>query len=180
MFTGNIDDNVLFTNKWIEVREKNGYVYSHAPWSKGIGVAILAYRENAFRIREYLGRYEVTPCHMKEAKLCSITGGYDNSDKFSIEECVLNELMEEGGFIAPKEALIHLGTVFPSKGSDTLQVLFAVNLDSPGVKSCDPTGDGTTFERGAYCKWVTEDDLVDASDPLNHAMIMRLNKYLRN
>jgi hypothetical protein len=59
-----------------------------------------------------------------------MTGGYDNADRFSLVGCALNELREEGGYIAPLDAVINLGTVNPSKSSDTVIHLYAVNLDT--------------------------------------------------
>lgn len=181
--TGNQEssDEVLYTSRWNEIRLKDGwYEYVHSPWSKGIGVAVLAYRKSPKTGNtEYLGRYELTPSHSDEIKLCSITGGYDNSDEFTILGCALNELEEEGGYKAPTKAVTPLGTVYPSKGSDTVQHLFAVDIDYPGVESVEPVGDGTRGEEGSYVKWVDELDLVGSEDPLNHAMLMRLQAVNR-
>lgn len=174
-------DEILFSTKWLEVRRRNGwFLYTHAPWTKGIGVAVLAYRqaEGGSGEIEYVGRYEVTPSHCDVAKLCSITGGYDNSHKYSIAECALNELREEGGWDAPLSAVTELGIVHSSKSSDTVMHLFAVNLDADDVKPCEATGDGTGGEHGSYAMWVTEDELIEATDSLNHTMILRLHQEL--
>lgn len=174
----NSKDKVLYSSRWNEVRLKDDwYEYTHAPWMRGIGVAVLAYRkgENGY---EYLGRYETTPCHSPAPKLCSITGGYDNYDKFSIVDCALNELKEEGGYIAPLEAVIPLGTVYPSKGSDTVQHLFAVDIDHSGVTKTDPTGDGTRGEHGSFAKWESRLQILFCGDPLNATMLARLEQIL--
>jgi hypothetical protein len=178
----NSKDEVLFTNKWTEVRKKDGWhVYSHARWINGIAVAVLGFRRlhSGKDYFEYLGRFENIPTHSPEPILCSITGGYDNGHKYSLVECALNELREEGGYDAPIEAVMNLGQVFPSKSSDTIQHIYAVDLDHPGVKPCDATTDGTRGEFGSYAKWVSEDDIIYSSDPLNHTMLLRLQRALR-
>lgn len=185
-----MEDRVLYSSKWNEVRLKDGwYEYTHAPWMNGTGVAVLAFRkkrivaqdgrEVQLKSLEYLGRYEITPCHSPEPKLCAITGGYDNADKYTIVGCALNELREEGGYDAPSEAVIPLGTVYPSKGSDTVQHLFAVDLDHEGVIKVEATGDGTKGEEDSYTKWVSRLDIISSLDPLNATMLARLEEWFR-
>jgi hypothetical protein len=164
------------------VKRKDGWhVYSHAKWINGIAVAILGFRRihSGKDYFQYLGRYENIPTRSSEPILCSITGGYDNGHKYSLLQCALNELREEGGYDAPDEAVMDLGQVFPSKSSDTIQHLFAVDLDHSGVTMCHATTDGTRGEFGSYAKWISEDDMVDSSDPLNHTMMLRLQRALR-
>ena len=164
----------LFASKWVEVRKVGYYSYSHAPWSNGVGVAVLPFRINEGGFYSFLGRFEITPSHGPDTKLVSITGGYDNADEYTIEECMLNELREEGGYDAPSDAVISLGYLRPSKGSDTLQYIFAVNLDHPDAKTCEATSDGTEGEQGSYCEWVSLNDLLESSDPLLHSMYLRM------
>lgn len=114
-----------------------------------------------------------------EPKLCTITGGYDNADKYTIVGCALNELREEGGYDAPSEAVIPLGTVYPSKGSDTVQHLFAVDLYHEGVIKVEATGDGTKGEKGSYTKWVSRLDIISSLDPLNATMLVRLEEWFK-
>lgn len=176
---------VLYDNRWCQVIEKDTavggkWIYSHHPWCNGEGVVILPYRtikvgDRITRIG-FLGRYDVVPCHSDETELCSITGGYDNSDKFTIEQCALNELAEEGGFIGKAEDLISLGSVRPSKASDTRMYLFAIDVDK--CQPCEATGDGSLGEVGAYCDWIDESQLIDSKDPLLHATYLRFLKTL--
>ncbi|MCC3687448.1 NUDIX domain-containing protein [Bacillus cereus] len=172
----------LFKNKWNTVVEKemdNGcrYVYNKAEWCNSQGVAILPFRNVVvnnwgFTEREYLGRFEVCPAHSEEIELCSITGGMDKEGEAPVVTA-WRELIEEGGYKVPVENIIYLGTVRPSKASDTTTHLFAVDLGD-GFEEVEAVGDGTIGEEGAYCDWITGKQLVDAKDPLLHAMVMRL------
>lgn len=169
----------LFENKWVTVlekeTEKNGnYTYTHKPWCNGVAVAILPYKQKSVDDISILGRFEICPAHSDDTELCSITGGFDNKEIFTIYECVLNELMEEGGYKAEVEHLINLGTVRPSKSSDTLMYLFAINIDQEGIEECEATTDGTVGEIGAYCKWVDIEDAIECKDPLVSTMIIRM------
>lgn len=165
--------DVLFRNKWVEVREKvtekGSYTYSHSIWCNGEGVAILPFKiENGQLF--ILGRYEVCPCHSDEFELCSITGGMDKEGE-SPAFTAKRELLEEGGYNVPLHKFVYLGTVKPSKQSDTIQHLFVVDIT--GKEQGEIVGDGTFGEEGAYVKWITASELTNAEDPLLHTMFMR-------
>lgn len=175
-----MEDKVLYSSHWHEIRLKDGwYEYTHSPWMNGVGVAVLAYKKGEGDEIHYLGRYEVTPCHSPEPKLCAITGGYDNADKFTILGCALNELVEEGGYDAPTEAVIPLGQMHHHKGSDTIIHMFAVDLGHEGVRKVEATGDGTRGEEGSYVKWVSRTEILCCTDPLNVTMLARLEEVMR-
>lgn len=165
--------NILFKNKWVEVHEKvtekGRYVYSHSVWCGGQGVAVLPFKIEDGQLY-LLGRYEICPAHSNTFELCSITGGMDvegESPVFTAKR----ELLEEGGFKAKMEKFIYLGEVKPSKQSDTTQHLFVV--DVTGLEQGEIVGDGTFGEDGAYCDWITPEQLSDAKDPLLHVMFVR-------
>lgn len=171
----------LFENKWVSIKEKvfdrdgheGRYVYTSKPWCNSTAVAILPYRAKHGEM-SILGRFEICPAHSNEIELCSITGGYDNSNKFSLEQCILNELLEEGGYIGREEDLEYLGFVRPSKSSDTTMHLYAIDLDK-----CErgiATTDGTIGEIGAYCQLVSVEEGIMCKDPLISTMILRLIK----
>lgn len=168
----------LLNNKWLSVVEKtldNGskYVYSKSIWCNGEGVAILPYRrKNEEHQLQFLGRFEVCPAHSDEIELCSITGGMDCEGESPVFTAV-RELKEEAGIIVTLEQMLYLGTVRPSKSSDTVTHLFAVDLDT-GYMQEEAIGDGTLGEVGAYCEWVNTVDVMSAKDPLLHAIMMRL------
>lgn len=174
---------VLGGGTWIEVRKANGwYEYMHSLRSDGRGVAILPFRWNPVlkhslgHVYQFLARYEVTLSHGSDIQMCSITGMVDKSDK-TIEQIVLEELKEEGGYLATDPSvLINLGTVRPNKGSDGIQYLFAINIDDPSVMPCVAEGDGTFGEVGAYCDWISLDQLSSCKDPLMHAMFLRFTQ----
>lgn len=175
----------LFKNKWVTVVEKtldNGskYVYSKADWCSSEGVAILPYRARAinedwgYYKPEFLGRFEICPAHSDDIELCSITGGMDKEGE-SPAFTAKRELIEEGGYDVPVENFVYLGTVRPSKASDTTTHLFAVDLDK-GANEVEATGDGTLGEEGAYCDWVSLEEATDCKDPLVHTILMRAIK----
>lgn len=180
--------STLFSNKWQSIKHKqldNGseYVYSSSPWCGGEGVAVLPYRRKLinkpwnYYENEYLGRFEICPAHSDDVELCSITGGMDKDGESPVFTAV-RELIEEGGYDVPVENMIYLGTVRPSKSSDTTTHLFAVDLDL-GAKEVEAIGDGTLGEEGAYCSWITGEQLINAKDPLLQSMYLRLSKQTK-
>ena len=130
-------------------------------------------RKNSSGVIEYLGRFETCPPHGNELKLCSITGGYDNADKFSLKQCAINELYEEAGYQVSPKYLIDLGTVYESKSSDTVIHMFAIDMDLADVKKVEAIGDGTKGEEGAYCDWISKYDAITCNDPLLITMVTR-------
>lgn len=187
-----VKDETLFENKWMTVKQKtmsNGakWVYSSAPWSGSVGVAVLPYKvvpvfdlemNHVSYDMAFLGRFDVIPCHSDEIELNSITGGYDNSDKYSLAECALNELAEEGGFKAEERHLIYLGSIRPNKSSDYITHLFAIDVELEDVEKCEAISDGSLGEQGAYSDWVYEEDIVDSKDPILHALMLRLVHHI--
>jgi hypothetical protein len=172
----------LFENKWINVIEKttenNGkYIYSAHPWCNSIGVAVLGYM-NIFHVLHVLGRYEICPAHSDEVELCALTGGYDNSNKYTVVQCALNELREEGGYIVTEDQMIYLGSVKPSKSSDLIIDLFAVDLNN--IKRQNAESDGTLGEVGSYCNWISGKEAIKSKDPLLSVMIGRLKLKLED
>jgi 8-oxo-dGTP pyrophosphatase MutT (NUDIX family) len=191
-----LDREVLFDTKWLQVKKailgdeegnKVGeYIYQHAPWTKGQGVAILAYRDvelqeedfppgdfpgHGIFVREFLGRYELCPAHSTEYELCSTTGGMDVEGESPITTAI-RELEEEAGFTTLPEHVIELGTVRQSKSSDGTTHLFAVDIQH--CREVEATGDGTVGETGSYMDWVSEEKATFCKDPLVSTMIQRL------
>jgi len=173
----------LFSNEWISVVEKttdNGgkYVYSQSIWCNCEGIAILPYRFTANSRLEFLGRFEICPAHSDELELCSITGGMDKESESPVFTA-RRELIEESGYVVDNKNLVYLGTVRPSKSSDTTTHLFTVRLDKDFIKT-DAVGDGTLGEEGSFCKWVSFDEITKAKDPLLHTIICRTNEMIFN
>lgn len=171
---------------WLALYEKDGYVFSHSPKWKGVAVAIIPFRKKPIQgwypgmyELEFLGRHEARPCHGGEHYLSSITGAYDNSGKFTLEECVLNELAEEAGYVGKVEDLIPLGTVNGSKSSDGIDHLFAIEIkeDTP---TCEADGDGSAFEQNCWNEWVDFETAIQAQDMIFVTLVSRLKYKLRH
>jgi 8-oxo-dGTP pyrophosphatase MutT (NUDIX family) len=160
----------LYADKWLELRQtEDGYTYSHDGAGAGDGqkVAVLVlHPENGM----VLGRYEYTPCHKPGIKLCSITGGVQNNDPLTT---AIHELDEEAGIKTTPDLLVSLGTVWPSKSSDTVCHLFALMWN--GEINENPAGDGSEGEKGAQVKWVHPLDAMACDDPLMPTLMSRVH-----
>jgi len=154
----------LFHNKWLSLKEVDGYVYSHETRCNGKIIAVLGYKDD-----KILGRFERTPAHSDDIELCSLTGGVDDGDK--PDETAIRELYEEAGITKEIKDLEPLGTVRPSKSSDTVVYLYAVNCEDVDIKKTD--GDGSDGEKGSYCKWIDRSEVIECKDPLLHTMLLR-------
>ncbi len=153
-------------NKWIELRHRSTpqgalRIYAYSKWCNGIGVGVLIYKKEDTNV-QFLGRYELCPAHGDEYKLGLIVGGYDNIDTLTLEECATNEVLEEGGYIAQPHQLTYLGMVRPSKGSDTVEYLYA--FDATGLVQGELSGDGTISEQGSYTQWLSEIQIMETQD----------------
>ncbi len=164
---------------WLALYEKDGYVFSHSPKWKGVAVAIIPFRkvwkDHPFEHYEFLSVIENRPCHGGDDYISSLTGAYDNSGKFSLEQCVLNELAEEGGYIGLEEDLIPLGWVNGSKSSDGIDHLFAIEI-TEATPTCIPEGDG--IETNLRPTWIGEDEILNSRDMILISMYARLQAKL--
>ena len=118
---------------------------------------------------EYLIRSEVTPCWSMEPVSSALTGGWEGGE--AVEDAQ-RELKEEAGYDAPLSDFIELGGSYASKSSDTIYVLFAVNLTGQDVG--EATGDGSVLEAEGKCIWMSEAELVHLYDPQLHVLLNRL------
>jgi len=164
-------DNMLFRNRFLAIFERDGYTFMHEVRCNGVIVSLLPFRfaPDGKRV-EYLARLEVCPAHGSELELCSITGGLEPG--VTVAETACEELWEEAGYRAETSELIDLGTVRPSKASNTIVHLFAVDA-SEKLQSTPPT-DGSRFEIGSSVEWVGHERGVQISDPLFVTAIARL------
>jgi hypothetical protein len=164
--------SIIHQTPWIELREKEGYIYMHCPKWNGIAVAVLPFRRtNTGYGFEFLGIHEARPNHGGESWLASLTGAYDNRD-LTIEETALKELREEAGYVCTEDELIPMGWVFGSKGSDSIDNLFAVEItnDTPIVAI---EGDGSAIEANAIPEWVDHMQALNSKDMILITMISR-------
>jgi 8-oxo-dGTP pyrophosphatase MutT (NUDIX family) len=162
--------SVVHQTPWIELREKEGYIYMHCPKWSGIAVAVLPFKRTNTGIM-FLGIHEARPNHGGEPWLASLTGAYDNR-ALTIEETAIKELREESGYICTEDELIPLGWVFGSKGSDGVDNLFAVEItDSTPI--VEILGDGSAIEANARPEWVDEITAMNSRDMILITMIAR-------
>lgn len=161
--------DLLYDNKWIQLRETDNYVYSHESRCNGKIIAVLPFIPKPFK---YLARYEGTPCQANGViKFCAITGGVEHDDPIAT---TLLELKEEAGVVATADELIDLGTVYPSKSQDTVIYLYGIDITGK-TWTTTPTGDGSEHERTAYCELSSDQlSLINGQDPLNIVMFSRL------
>lgn len=170
-----INDKLIHENKWVSLREAEletgaRYMYASEPWCDSTGVAVLIYREEEWG-RSYLGRYEICPSHSGYPELCSFTGGIDKEDKDAFD-IAIQEVKEEAGYTVAESDLIYLGRTFPSKASNKIVHLFAVDVTE--MEQGEAVGDGTLGEFGSYTQWVNVNQATFCKDPLMATMIMRL------
>lgn len=163
-------DKILFENPFIAVIDRGGYSFLHLTRSNGQLVAVLPYQETAMG-RRYLARVEICPAHSPNMEPCSVTGGVD-PDGSTPADIASRELLEETGYTLAPEKLQVLGTVRPTKQSDTTVHLFAADVS--GLTAGDITGDGSKFEEGAGTQWVTYAEGLQNKDPLFITMMARL------
>jgi len=181
----------LCSNSWLSLMQTDsGYVFAHETRCGGEIVAILPYRKKMSKgvpFYQYLFRAEWVPCwnpilksievsgDLKKPKFATIiTGGVDKGN--TPLETVQKELREEAGYDSPKENFVLLGTCAGTKSVDTVYYLYAIDVDSIGIKEVDVAGDGTENEKYAYCYW--DYTIAGAVDPIVYTLHYRLNKYI--
>lgn len=164
------DFNTLYSNEWLDLRETDGYVYSHESRCGGKIVCILVVDRN--RDGMVLGRYEVVPCHFSpddSEELVSITGGVENDDPVAT---AIMEVREEAGYTITKEDLNFLGEYHPSKSADTTAFLYWV--DVAGKPQQKPEGDGSEGEKHCRVEWMEIGDAVQSCvDPLFFTCLLK-------
>jgi hypothetical protein len=113
-------DEVLWRGKYLSVCLRDGW-YEFLRNGTGHLVAVLGYWGNHF-----LGRYEVCPPHNANYQMCALTGGVEQGE--DPLAAAIREVKEEAGLDTEATQYRSLGTVRPSKASDTVAHLFACDL----------------------------------------------------
>jgi 8-oxo-dGTP pyrophosphatase MutT (NUDIX family) len=160
-------------NKWVGLFETtDGYVYA-SELRGGSIVAVLGYKETDEGIL-FVGRFESVPCHDDKMKLVSLTGMMEEGE--DPKEAAVREMAEESGVEIDKDDLIDLGTVKPAKAMDTTFYLFGVDI---GDKTPEKgPGDGSSGEKGTYCKLVPMRDIVKSDNSILHSLLVRILEYI--
>ena len=162
---------VIKDSDWIELRRAEGwYDYSHQLKNNGIGIAILGFSKNDDGTYKFVGRYENCPPHFNGIKLTSLTGMWEEGN--TMRQMAVKEMKEESGITITENDLIPLGSVRPSKGSDTTISLYGV--DVTGKEIGRARGDGTKGEQDSYCKWIKISDIITSKDTLMPTMLLKL------
>lgn len=161
----------LWKNQWLSIKDNDGYFYLHENTRKGT-VVVFPFRYTGDDTSiEVLVHQEVCPAHVEDLDIsaASITGGIRHDS--SPEDAALEELLEEAGYSATIEELIAMGSVYPSKMSDTKAYLFAV--DCTGKEQGQALGDGSKFEEGSYSQWISLKDALYVNDALFQTCMAR-------
>ncbi len=159
---------VIAEGKILNFMTANGwYEYFHSKKGNGKGISIVPYRTNNDQI-EILVHCEINPAHGDGMQIASITGA---CEKDNPPYTAILELKEEGGYDITEEELHYLGSIRPSKASDTEIVLFVADLT--GKEQGEALGDGGQHENLEYPKWVSLEEAILSKDPCIPAAIVR-------
>ena len=164
------NDVVLYDNQWVQLKDRDGYIFSHEVRCNGSIVLILPYRRVGVDGWEFLVRDEVTPCWDSEPTRSAMTGGIEDTDP---GEDAIRELEEEAGYSATREELHFLGKCRASKSSDTYYYLYTIDLagKTPGAA----LGDGSKND-AAPSVWISGDALLELEDAQAITAYMRMRK----
>lgn len=162
----------LYGNEWLSLRVKDGwFTYVHEEKSDGRGVAIIGFKKDENDDYRFTAHMEPHVTNLKTLRMASITGQMDKENE-EAKATAIREMEEEAGIKITEDELIELGMVDTYKQADTVHYLFAVDCSDYDIG--ESKGDGTIGEENAYSIWVTEDELVNCSDPLIHSLFCRL------
>ena len=147
-------NKTLYHNKWISLREDDGYVYSHETRCQGFIVAVLLY--DSSKPGMIYARKETNPAWGYGRRLTTVTGGSEPGKLF--KQQAADEILEEAGITVQLEELQELGTIRPSKSSDTHIYLYACDIRGKIINK--PSGDGSELEQQAHMEWVDKKELL--------------------
>ncbi len=143
---------VLFETSRLSIINRCGYIFTH---TKNSIIYLLPYRCPK-RDAYLLGRFEVCPAHGTQKGIYAVTGqcepGVDPLDIAKLE------LYEECGIIAQRSQFVPLGTGYLSKQADTLAYFFTIDVTDM-IRQLAPS-DGSNFEQGSYCDWVSRHEAL--------------------
>jgi len=166
------EDVVLYDNQWLQLKEKEGYIYSHEVRCNGKIVVILPYRRTGVDSWEFLVRDEITPCWNDKPTRSAMTGGIEDPNP-AVD--AVRELQEEAGYTIDTDKVVFLGKCRASKSSDTFYYLFTADL--AGMEPGDAPGDGSKNDK-APAVWISGGALVKLEDSQAIAAYSKANAKL--
>ena len=163
-----MSDKKLFDTGWLAIKETpNGFFYSERKGKDSIALFLIREKKENIYFRlhgpipfEVLMRYQPMPIYGEFTEYgktlypCPITGSVE--DGKSLEECAINEAMEEAGYDI-NGRIQELGKY--AVGTQTNEVVHMFYADVTGLKPKKIKGDGTYFESISENKWESLDFL---------------------
>jgi 8-oxo-dGTP pyrophosphatase MutT (NUDIX family) len=171
-----MSDKILFDNKWLQVKQRDYYVYIHYPDCEGKSVVVLPFKKTDNGIH-YLAVKEMCLPHSDVPGIYNVGGGIYPHE--TVEEGAIREVKEETGYTISADQLINLGTSYLSKACDTMMYLFAVEITEDTPLS-NVRGDGTKGEQGIEPVWLVEEDIIFSPNPLFSSLFLRLNYAMKD
>ena len=153
------EDTILCDNQWLQLKDRDGYVFSHEVRCNGAIVVVLPYKVGPGTGWSFLVRDEVTPCWDPDRPTRSaITGGVENGEPL---EDAVRELQEEAGFMVEPDEFKFLGKCRASKSADTFYFIYAVDVS--GYTQGPALGDGSKND-AAPSVWISGEELCKLED----------------
>jgi hypothetical protein len=170
-----VAENILFQNQFLAVVERDGYTFSREVRFHGTIMVILPFRTipDASRV-EFLARRESCPAHGPDLEYCSLIVGLEPGQPLAETACL--QLLTEAGYRTQASELIDLGVARPSKSTDTVAHLFAVEVT--GKTPTPPTGEDSKMATGTPVEWVNAARGLQITDPLFVTALARLQTRL--
>lgn len=168
------EDTVVWKNDWLSIVDRDGFYFLHENTRRGT-VVVIPYRFDNNGHYEIMCRVEVCPAHsLNLLEKNAITGGirHDCTSQFAAKE----ELLEEAGYAAEEREFFFLGSLYPSKMSDTFVIIYGVDVSNKEQQV--PTTDGSKWEQNARVEWLNESEIVAVQDSNFIAGYFLLKQYL--
>lgn len=169
----------LYDNPWVSLYEHDGYVFSHETRCCGTIVAVLLTRNLPDRGREFGIRSETTPCWGSSPELSALTGGMERG--FTPKELAVKEVHEESGYKIKTDDLRSLGYCRSSKSSDTVNLLYYVDIDDANPTydlAAFEAGDGSDLDAAGKIVWHTASFIAaNCPCPLALTMLLRYTEW---
>lgn len=169
------EKDVLFKNDWLEIKDKDGYVYLE----EADNVCIIPYfiEKNIFYLRQ-----EVIPSYKvkdnSDYHLTCISGTIEKEE--SPSEAIRRELMEEAGIVLkPSYKITVIDSVYKSKTCSSSFIYTLIPLNEYEYDIIPIKGDGSKLEKKS--KTIAIDiksiNKLSPSDTITKLLLFELKKY---